>query len=80
MEVGIIGCGRNTEDMHMPAIKGINGLNIKGICDINGERLKGFALKYGIKDYFDKLSDFFDFCFDVDFIIISTPGFTHFEI
>ena len=23
---------------------------------------------------------FFDFCFDVDFLIISTPGFTHFEI
>jgi predicted dehydrogenase len=80
MEVGIIGCGRNTEDMHIPAIKGINGLNIKGICDKNKERLKNFAQKYGIKDYFDEPDTFFHFCSDVDFIIISTPGFTHFEI
>jgi predicted dehydrogenase len=80
MEVGIIGCGRNTEDMHIPAIKGINGLNIKGICDKNKERLKNFAQKHGIKDYFYEPDTFFNFCSDVDFIIISTPGFTHFDL
>jgi len=80
MKVGIIGCGRNTEEMHIPALKAIKGLNIIGICDKNRERLQSFAQRYGIENYFDKLEVFFDFCSDVDFIIISTPGFTHFDI
>jgi predicted dehydrogenase len=80
MRCGIIGCGRNTEDMHIPAMSAIEGLKIKAVHDINYERMKSFAKKYHINDYIDKLDIFFDFCSDVDFILISTPGFTHFEL
>lgn len=80
MRCGIIGCGRNTEDMHMPAIRGIEGLNIMAVHDINEKRLSRFAKKNRIKDYFDNLHAFFNFCADVNFILISTPGFTHFEL
>ena len=80
MRCGIIGCGRNTEDMHIPALKGITALEIAALHDTNSERLKKFAEKFGIKNHFDDLNAFFDFCSDVEFIIISTPGFTHFEL
>lgn len=80
MKCGIIGCGRNTEDMHIPAIRGIDELTIEAVYDVDGERLKVFAQKHGIKNSLDKIDTFFDFCSSVDFILISTPGFTHFEI
>ncbi len=80
MWCGIIGCGRNTEDMHIPAMRGIEGLEIKAVHDVNSERLNRFARKYSITNYFDNLDAFYDFCSDVDFIVISTPGFTHFEL
>ena len=80
MLCGIIGCGRNAEEMHIPAIGGIEGLQIKAAHDINKERLKDFAGRHDITNYFDNLNNFFDFCSDVDFIIISSPGFTHFKL
>lgn len=80
MNCAIIGCGRNTEDMIIPAIRGIKELAIEAVCDLDHDRAKGFADKYRIKRYFDNNSSFFDACHNVDFVIISTPGFTHFEI
>jgi len=80
MRCGIIGCGRNTEDMHIPALKGLTGVEIAAVHDIDSERLKRFAEKFDIENYFENLNAFFDFCSSVDFIIISTPGFTHFEL
>ena len=80
MRCGIIGCGRNTEDMHIPAIKGIEGLKIMAVHDIDGERLNRFARKYRIAKYYNNLDDFFEFCSEAEFIIISTPGFTHFDL
>ena len=80
MRCGIIGCGRNTEDMHIPAVRGIDGLEIVAVHDIDSKRLSRFAEKYSIKNYFDNLDAFFEFCSNVNFIIISTPGFTHFEL
>ena len=47
---------------------------------INGKKLNRFVRKYNIKNCFDNIDSFFDSCPDVDFIIISTPGFTHFEL
>lgn len=80
MRCGIIGCGRNTEDMHIPAVRGIDGLEIVALHDINKKRLNRIAKKYRIKNFFDNLDAFFDFCSNVEFIIISTPGYTHFEL
>lgn len=80
MKCGIIGCGRNTEDMHIPALRGVDGIEIMAVHDINSQRLDRFKNKYNIKNYFDKVDSFFDFCSDAEFIIISTPGYTHFEL
>ena len=80
MKCGIIGCGRNTEDMHIPAIKRINDLKIDAVFDIDSKRVNEFAQKHRIKNIFEEIDDFFDFCSNIDFIIISTPGFTHFDI
>jgi predicted dehydrogenase len=80
MKCGIIGCGRNTEDMHIPALKGIDGIEIMAVHDVNSQRLDRFKNKYNIKSCFDKIDSFFDFCSDAEFIIISTPGYTHFEL
>ena len=48
MKCGIIGCGRNTEDMHIPAIRGINELQLDAVFDIDSKRVNAFAQKYRV--------------------------------
>jgi predicted dehydrogenase len=76
----IIGCGNNVEDLHIPALMGINDLEIAAACDVNANRLNRFGEKYGIKYLFDNFEMFLRSDIKVDFIDISTPGFTHFEL
>ena len=80
MICGIIGCGRNVEDMYLPAIKAIDNLSVGAVCDINSKHAENFAAKYKVSRYYDQIDDFLISCQDLDFIIISTPGFTHYEI
>jgi predicted dehydrogenase len=80
MKCGIIGCGRNVEDMYLPAIKAIDNLSIGAVCDINSKHVESFATKYEVSRCYDQVDDFLNSCQDLDFIIISTPGFTHYEI
>jgi len=76
----IIGCGRNVEDLHIPALRGLKDVEIISACDIDKDRLKVFANKYGIKYLFNDFASFLKSGLEVDFIDISTPGFTHFDL
>jgi len=48
MNIGLVGCGRVSE-IHMNAYKNIPEANVIAVLDINIERAKAFAQKYGIK-------------------------------
>jgi len=76
----IIGCGNNVEDLHIPAMEGIRDLEIVAACDINTNRLNRFGEKYEIAHLFDSFESFLRSDIEVDFLDISTPGFTHFEL
>lgn len=76
----VIGCGKNVEDLHVPAFAGIKDLEIIAACDINNNRLKKFGKKYCISNLFDNFEQFLSSDIKTDFLDISTPGFTHFEL
>lgn len=80
MRCAIIGCGRNVEDLHLSALKGIKGLEVTAACDLDHMRLNTFGEKYGIKNLFNNFEAFLESNIKVDFLDISTPGFTHYEL
>lgn len=75
MNVGLVGCGRVSE-IHMNAYKNIPEANVIAVSDINIDRAKAFAQKYGIKKIYDDALKLFEMK-DLDFADICTPITTH---
>jgi predicted dehydrogenase len=75
MNVGLVGCGRVSE-IHINAYKNIPEANVVAVSDINLDRAKAFAEKFGIKKICDDSSKLFELK-DLDFVDICTPISTH---
>ena len=75
MDVGLVGCGRVSE-IHMNAYKNIPEANVIAVSDINIDRAKEFAQKYGIKRIYNDALKLFEIK-DLDFVDICTPITTH---
>jgi len=74
----LIGCGRVSE-IHMNAYKNIPEANVIAVSDINRDRSKTFAQKYGIKKIYNDALNLFEIK-DLDFVDICTPISTHAEL
>jgi len=73
--VGLVGCGRVSE-IHMNAYKNIPEVKVVAVSDINMDRAKAFAQKYGIERVYDDALKLFEMK-DLDFVDICTPISTH---
>lgn len=78
MNIGLVGCGRVAE-LHMCAYRCIPELNVVAVSDINIEKAKAFAQKYGIKKIDNDALNLFEIK-DLDFVDICTPISTHAEL
>jgi len=78
MNIGLVGCGRVAE-LHMYAYKRIPEVNVVAVSDINIEKAKAFAQKYGIKKIDNDTLKLFEIK-DLDFVDICTPISTHAEL
>jgi len=78
MNIGLVGCGRVSE-IHMNAYKNIPEANVIAVSDINRDRAKTFAQKYGIKKIYNDALNLFEIK-DLDFVDICTPISTHAEL
>lgn len=76
----IIGCGRNVEDLHMPAFHALKEVEVIACCDMNHSRLKEFGKKYDINNQFINFDELLKSNLKIDFVDVSTPGKTHYEI
>jgi predicted dehydrogenase len=76
----IIGCGSIVEDLHMPALRALPGVKLEAVCDVNHEQLAAFGKRHGISRLYDDIDGFMAECRNLDFVLIATPGFTHFDI
>ena len=56
VRVGIVGCGA-VAHKHAYALKKIKEAEVKAVADIDGEKAKNFAMKFGVKRYYSSLSD-----------------------
>ena len=74
IRIGLIGCGWIVEKAHIPAFQKRSDSMITAIYDVNMDRVKEIAEKYGFSVYL-VVEDLL--CADIDAVIIATPNDTH---
>jgi len=57
IKIGFIGAGRHATKVHYPSLASMRDAKITAICDVNEERLKVIAEKYGIEYRFKNYKD-----------------------
>jgi len=77
MDVGLIGCG-GIANLHLKVLKSIDNVRIVGVCDLNFERAKDIAGKFGVEKVFTNYSDLLKL--KLDMVDICTPVSTHARI
>lgn len=81
IRMGVIGLGGIANGVHIPGIEKSCEMKLTAICDIDEEKLKDAAKKYGV----DEAHCFTDYhgliaCPDVDAVSICTPNDVHFSM
>jgi UDP-N-acetylglucosamine 3-dehydrogenase len=78
MNVGVIGCGMISKRAHLPAYRSLEGVNLIAVSDLEENKAKSSAKKFGISkwftDYHELLKE------DLDLVSVCTPVFTHAQI
>jgi len=78
MNIGLVGCGRVAE-LHMCAYKHMPEVDVIAVSDINVEKAKVFAQKYGVNKAFKDYTELLEMK-NLDLVSICTPTSTHAEI
>jgi len=78
MKVGLIGCG-GISHIHMESYKHIRNVEVAALCDLNGERAKSLAKRFGVKKTFENYLDMVE-SENLDLVDICTPVSTHAKI
>ncbi len=78
IKIGLVGAGAIAHDLHLPAyqkLKG-NGVKLEAICDIDIDRAKKAAEKYGVEKYYDSVDKMLDEA-DIDAVDVCTWNAAH---
>jgi predicted dehydrogenase len=74
MKIGIVGAGAVTKDLHLPVLVNMPTVQLKWICDKNGQRARRLAKLFKIPAVFTDVEQ----CSDVDIVLIAIPvGYRH---
>ncbi len=77
---GLIGCGNVATEMHLPALRALPEVQLESVCDTNPERLQAFVARFAISKSFSDVDTFLAESKDLDFVVVGTPGFTHYAL
>lgn len=78
MKVGIIGCG-GIAPLHARVYKSLEGVEVSSLCDLNMERAKNLASRFGVKKTYTNYVEMFE-KENLDLVDICTPVSTHLRI
>ncbi len=73
---GIVGCGSIAEIAHLPSIKKTPEAELEAVCDINPQRLREVAERWGAKATFTDYREMFEKA-NLDAVVIATPNNVH---
>jgi len=78
IKVGIVGCGRITGNLHLPAVLSSKYADLKMLIDSDIKAATGLSRKYGLKCEIS--NDYRKAVGNVDAVIIATPNNTHYPV
>lgn len=76
VKVGLIGCGRIAEISHLPAYQVVKKAQLVAVADINAERAKWTAERFGIRNYYSDPTKVIERK-DIDAVDICLPTYLH---
>lgn len=79
LRYGLIGAGNNAERKHLSNYSALSDVEITAICDVNLDRAKKLADKYGIKNIYSDYKEMLN-KEKLDLVSVCTPNFLHAEM
>lgn len=79
IRLGIIGCGRVTQQVHLPVLREMTQLSVAALADADAERLQNTADHFGIASRYSTADELLNDS-QLDAIAICTPAITHAEL
>lgn len=77
--IGIVGCGRAAEMLHLPGLRAVNGLAVAAVADVDEERLRRVADRFAVqrrcRDYRELVNDP-----AVEIVAVLVPSGLHAEV
>lgn len=79
LKVGIVGCGRATEELHLPSIQHLKDVEVVALAEVELDRLNRVADRFSIKRRYAQYNDLLNDP-SVKIVAICVPGAFHAEI
>ena len=79
LRFGLIGCGRVTETLHLPALKQLDDADVVALADISGDRLNKVADLFHIPDRYPDYQCLLADC-SIDAVAVCVPARFHVDV
>lgn len=76
LRIGVVGAGAIAQVAHLPAIAGVRGTELAGICDIDVPKGRALAGRFEVPEVYDDIEDLLQYA-RPDAVVICTPNHLH---
>lgn len=77
LSVGVLGCGKASQEYHLPVVEAIDDLELSWVCDLDGGRAEAVGREYGVRSFSDSDAAIEN---TPDVVHVNTPPFTHCDL
>ena len=76
VRIGLVGAGYIAEEVHLPVLKSLDGVEVVAICDLDLQKAQLISRKFGVENVYASLREMLE-SMNVDLVDICTPPKTH---
>jgi predicted dehydrogenase len=67
--VGVVGAGEIVEQVHLPVLRSLEGVEVSWLCDLDVDRARGVGSLFGVPEVLPDLKE----CRDADVVLVAIP-------
>jgi UDP-N-acetylglucosamine 3-dehydrogenase len=75
VRIGVIGCGKQTEEAHLPNLANMQDVSMVALGDLESERLERLGRLYNVSRLYSDYDELLES--DLDAVVVCTPSATH---
>lgn len=79
IRLGVVGCGRVTESRHLPALRGVSGVEVVALSDVDAARLESVSGKFGVARRYEDYAELIE-AGEVEAVAVCVPPRLHAEV